>query len=216
MLYQQIKKCLLTGIGCLFPFTTMSAPAHYPDNQQLYDLYPWSLMYYYGQTVSNPLLQIFKTRLRKWPENIQSLELAHTLSEQNWLRRLVSPLVGIVELAGNMTIRYGKNEQTIYEFDPYLIFRWANFPWNHYVNTSLGLAEGVSYDTAVPDIEKRQNSNTKRLLNYLMFEATFAAPMYPRLQVLARIHHRSGAYGLYRAGNTGSNNVGIGMRYLFN
>jgi hypothetical protein len=124
-------------------------------------------------------------------------------------------LVGIVQVAGNATIRQGDNQHTIYEADPYLLFRWANMPWDHYINTSFGLGEGVSYDSSVPAIEKRQNNNTKRLLNYLMFEATFALPRYPTLQVVARIHHRSGAYGLYHAGNTGSNDVGLGIRYLF-
>jgi hypothetical protein len=31
----------------------------------------------------------------------------------------------------------------------------------------------------------------------------------------ARIHHRSGAYGLYHAKNAGSNVVGIAIKYLF-
>jgi hypothetical protein len=68
----------------------------------------------------------------------------------------------------------------------------------------------------MPSLEKRSNTNTKRLLNYLMLEAAFALPAYPQVQLLARIHHRSGAFGLYRAGNTGSNDVGLGIRYLFN
>lgn len=194
------------------PMTAIGGSAATPG---LYDQYPWSGMYYYGQTVSAPLIRIFIGDMERWPENIQSLELAHTLDQNNFLRRLVSPIVGVTQLAGNVTVRYGKNQNTIYEFDPYLIFRWANLPWNHYVDTSLALAEGVSYDTSVPAIEKRQNNNTKRLLNYLMFEATFAHPCYPRLQAVARIHHRSGAYGLYHAGNTGSNDIGLGVRYLF-
>lgn len=211
-----MKKRLISLISCLLPLTALSAPVIYPENQKLYDQYPWSFMYYYGQTLNTPLINILEGKeWRRWPEHIQSIELARTLSEENIVRRFFSPLVGVIQLAGNFTVRYGKNENTIYEFDPYLIFRWANLPWNHYVNTSLALAEGVSYDTSVPAIEKRQNTNTKRLLNYLIVEATFAHPSYPRLQLLARIHHRSGVYGLYHAGNTGSNDVGLGLRYLF-
>jgi hypothetical protein len=112
-------------------------------------------------------------------------------------------------------MRNGSNEPTIYEFDPYIAFRWANFPWNGYVNTSFAIGEGISYTTSVPALEKKDNEFTKRLLNYLMFEATFAAPGDPRLQFLVGIHHRSGAYGLYHAGNTGSNDIGVGIRYLF-
>jgi hypothetical protein len=188
---------------------------YYPQGQHLYDAYPWALTYYYGITLHDALARIIgQGDIHRWPEHLQSFEVAHTFSEQNGLRRLVSPLVGVVAIAGDFAIRSGSNEPTIYEFDPYLQFRWANFPWNQYVVTSLAVGEGISYVTSVPAIERRYSNNTKRLLNFLMLEATFAFPSYPRLQLVARIHHRSGAYGLYRAGNSGSNVIGLGLRYL--
>ena len=183
--------------------------------QKLYDTYPWASMAYYGITGSNALAQILRGDLDRWPEHIQSLELAYTLNEHNVVRQFFSPLVGVVQLAANYTVRHGRHESTVYEFNPYIGWRWANFPWNHYVNTSFSIGEGISYGTSVPSLEKRSNENTKRLLNYLMLEATFAAPQYPRAQMVVRIHHRSGAFGLYGAGNTGSNDIGLGLRYLF-
>jgi hypothetical protein len=188
----------------------------YPQNQKLYDLYPWSILYYYGISSSDPLFRMVAGDFHRWPEHIQSLELEYTLSEQNSVRRFFNPLVGIVQVAGNLTVRKGSQQQTIYEFDPYIAFRWANFPWNHYVNTSFALGEGISYATSIPALESKYgNKNAKRLLNYMLIEATFASPSYPRLQLVTRIHHRSGAFGLYHAGNTGSNDVGLGIRYLF-
>ncbi|TAK73128.1 MAG: hypothetical protein EPO11_08910 [Gammaproteobacteria bacterium] len=208
--YHTIKRGLIILWGSFISFTAMGA------TPSLYDQHPWSVLYYYGFTVNNSLLQVLSLQdLDRWPEHIQSVEVAHTLSEDNFLRRLVNPIVGVVQLAGNVTVRDGDNEHTIYEFDPYVIFRWANLPWNQYVNTSFAFAEGVSYATSVPAIEKDDNDNTKRFLNYLMFEATFALPSYPQLQLAARVHHRSGAYGLYHAGNSGSNDIGIGISYLF-
>ncbi len=196
--------------------TKPSIPLTSLTGQNLYDHYPWSVLYYYGWTVSNPLIDVLTLHdLQRWPETIQSFELAYTLSEQNPVRRFFNPIVGVIQLAGNFTVRDGKNEPTIYEFDPYMIFRWANFPWNKYLNTSFALAEGVSYVTSVPAVEKKDNDNTKRFLNYLIVELTFAAAEFPRLQLVARIHHRSGAFGLYHAGNTGSNDLGLGLRYLF-
>ena len=194
------------------PVITTSA---YPSDQTLYDKYNWSATYYYGITVSDALTRILRGTIHRWPEHIQSLELAHTLSPDNGFRKFFSPLVGVVQLAGNVTIRNGSGEPTIYEFDPYVAWRWANFPWNKAINTSLAIGEGISYTTSIPTLEKKDNDNTKRLLNYLMLEATFAPASYPRLQFVARIHHRSGAYGLYHAGNTGSNDIGLGIRYLF-
>ena len=198
------------------PATTLTTPSlHDLNGQQLYDIHPWMLTYYNGIGSKTSLIQILSGNFVRWPENVQSVELAKTLDENNWFRRLVSPLVGVVQLAGNVAIRHGKNENTIYEVDPYIAFRWANFPWNDYVTTSLAIGEGVSYASSVPWVEKRNNHNVRRLLNYLMLEATFAPPSYPQLQLIARIHHRSGAYGLYHAGNSGSNVLGLGIRYLF-
>lgn len=198
------------------PFSAFAVNPTDPLGQALYDKYKWNMMYFYGATMSNALTAIIVGDMNRWPEHVQSVELAKTLDEDNFLRRLVNPLVGVVQLAGNFTLRVGSNQHTIYEFNPYLSFRWANWPWNHRVVTSLAIGEGLSYDTSVSSLEKRTNQNTKRLLNYLMLEAAFGLPQYPEVQLFARIHHRSGAYGLYRAGNTGSNSVGAGVRYLFN
>lgn len=186
-------------------------------NQELYDQKQWSLLYYYGQTVNGALIGIPTGNFKHWPEHIQSFELAYTLDENNRFRQFFNPIVGVVQIAGNYTVRYGNQESRINEFDPYIMFRWANFPWNDTVTTSLALAEGVSYVSSVPSIEKRgaDNNNLGHLLNYLMFEATFARPSQPELQLVVRIHHRSGAFGLYQVSNGGSNDIGLGIRYLF-
>lgn len=218
MFYQRIKTwtfCLIVCLSALTQLNALAAPLSAPSDQKLYEQYPWAATYYYGITGSDALARMFEGEFHRWPEHVQSLELSHTLDQNNVLRRLVSPLVGVVQLAGNVTLRSGSNQPRIYEFDPYLAFRWANLPWNHYVNTSFAIGEGVSYATSVPSLERKYSDDNKRFLNYLMLEATFALPDHPQWQLVARIHHRSGAYGLYHAGNTGSNDVGLGIRYLF-
>ncbi len=192
----------------------MAIPAPDLTGQALYDTKHWSLMYYYANTVNAALVGTFIGNYKEWPEHIQSLELAYTLDQNNRFRQFFHPIVNVVQLAANATVRQGVNDHTIYEFNPYIIFRWANYPWNHYVNTSLALAEGVSYDSSVSYMERRGNDNFKRLINYLMFELTLSAPSKPDLQLVLRVHHRSGAYGLYQADNTGSNDIGIGIRYF--
>ena len=218
MRHKKVICPLFFMVFCLLVPTYVFAKSQtsYPEGQKLYDAYPQSLLYYYGLTFNNPLFHVLTLNsLKRWPEEIQSIEYAYTLPEKNVIRRFFNPLVGVVQIAGNITLRNGRHEPPIYEFDPYIIFRFANWPWNHYVSTSFAIAEGVSYVTAIPTLEKKDNDDTKRLLNYLMLEATLASPRYPRLEFVIRIHHRSGAYGLYRAGNTGSNDIGLGMRYLF-
>ena len=205
---------LLTSLNTQAKEIKLQNPPCIPQ-KTLYDQYPWAVTYYYGITVKDALVRIAGGEFHRWPEHVQSLELAYTLNENNTVRRFFYPIVGVVQLAGNVTVRQGSNEHTIYEFDPYIAFRWANFPWNRYITTSLAVGEGLSYDSSVPSLERKANVDTKRLLNYLMLEASFAAPNYPNWQLIARIHHRSGAFGLYHAGNTGSNVVGLGIRYLF-
>lgn len=214
-LRMKIVKIISTAALLCLTCTKLYAADTIAPTPSIYDQRPWSLMYYWGQTMDDTLAGLFGGEYNRWPEHIQSVELAKTLTPDNPIRRFFSPLVGVVQFAGNTTVRSGSNQPTIYEFDPYLLFRWSNLPWNHIVNTSFAIGEGVSYDTSVPAIESRNNDNTKRLLNYLAFEATFAAPSHPEWQFVAKIHHRSGAYGLYHAGNTGSNDIGVGIRYLF-
>jgi predicted porin len=143
--------------------------------------------------------------------------LAYTLAPENPVSRFFWHIRAKFQLAGNFALRYedGKMNDPIYEGDGYFVVRWRNFPWNRYLATTLAIGEGVSYVSRVPQVEEEDNDNTKKLLNYLMLEATFALPRYPRTQILYRIHHRSGVFGAYGAGNSGSNTIGVGLRYHF-
>ena len=216
---QQMKlKITLLLLVILIPLTSYgNQPCInlYPDCQTLYDENPWSIAYYYGITGDDTFGQMVGGQFHRWPEHVQSAELAYTLNKDNVVRRFFSPVVGVVQLAANVAIRQGSNEPTIYEFDPYIGFRWANFPWNKTVMTTFALGEGISYASHVPAIERSNSKETKQLLNYMLVEVTVAAPAYPRLQLMFRIHHRSGAFGLYGAGNSGSNVIGLGIKYLF-
>jgi hypothetical protein len=188
----------------------------YNYNLNVYQAYPWSILYYYGLTSTHTLGQTFKGEFTRAGEYIDTIEVAYTPQKTGkFLESLPSPL--ILQLAANVTYRNGPedNYDPIYEFDPYFILRWTYFPWNNYLDMTAAAAEGVSYDTSVPGIEKNSTDQTGHFLNYLMFETTFALPKYPRLQAVLRIHHRSGAYGLYGYGNCGSNVLGLGIRYLF-
>src|SRR5580658_8706042 len=106
------KRWCLLSIPFYFVITTVwcANVSNYSADTKLYDRYPWSLTYYYGVTCEDRLLRITKFGIHRWPEHIQSLELSHTLDQQNFLRQWVSPVVSIVQLAGNFTVRVGSNE----------------------------------------------------------------------------------------------------------
>src|SRR5687768_11786286 len=99
---------LLLGFYSLLPSLAAATPPL--TNQQLYNQYPWMVTYYYGITVSDALVRIFEGDFHRYPEHVQSLELAHTLNSNNVIRRFFSPVVGVVQIAGNLTVRNGSNE----------------------------------------------------------------------------------------------------------
>ncbi|MCD6073710.1 MAG: hypothetical protein K0Q70_593 [Rhodospirillales bacterium] len=97
-----------------------------------------------------------------------------------------------------------------------IVARWLDFPWNETVRTSFAAGEGLSYASSIPEIEReRSPGNNSRLLNYLMIEAELAPPDEEQWSFVARIHHRSGVFGLYDGVSKGSNLVTAGIRYRF-
>ncbi len=81
-------------------------------------------------------------------------------------------------------------------------------PW-----LSVFLVEGVSYLTEVSNYERTFRNRYSQFLNYLAFEVE--ALVNPRFSVVGRIHHRSGAYGVYSGVREGSNGYMVGLRYRF-
>lgn len=177
----------------------------------------WGVFIYHSWMTNNnigPVLTAQDIHFKYGTMN--SIDLSYQLAPANPLRRFFQPLVSTIELAGNITQRHDPNG-LIYEFDPYLNFRWKTFPWDHYVTTTFAIGDGLSYATSIPQREEHDssNNNAKRLLNFLVLEATFAAPSHPDLQLVLRVNHRCGAWGLFGAGNLSSNAIGLGIRYLF-
>jgi hypothetical protein len=81
-------------------------------------------------------------------------------------------------------------------------------PW-----LSVFLVEGVSVLSEVSNYERTFRNRYSQFLNYLAFEVE--ALVNPRWSVVGRIHHRSGAYGVYSGVREGSNGYLLGVRYRF-
>jgi len=117
------------------------------------------------------------------------------------------------ELEGQVAKHF--DEQDHWEFNALGISRWLPFPWDNYIDTSFAMGLGISYATETPEIEKQNHSDTNQFLAILLFEVAFALPDVPQWDVVARIHHRSGAFGLFNGVTGASNAWGVGMRYNF-
>ncbi len=79
-------------------------------------------------------------------------------------------------------------------------------PW-----LSFGIIEGLSYYTKVGNYEKTYREKYSQLLNYLGFEIEMA--VNKELSLVGRIHHRSGAFGIFNGAHGGGNGYLVGLRY---
>ena len=94
--------------------------------------------------------------------------------------------------------------------------RYDAFPWNHIVRTSVAASTGINFASrpAYGEINGKED-RTSRLLHYLAPEITFAAPSRPQRELVVRLHHRSGAYGLFGCTTCATNFLTTGLRHRF-
>ncbi len=116
------------------------------------------------------------------------------------------------EVEGQVLKHIGEQEHV--ELVSSINVRWITFPWNRYLDTTVAFGGGLSLATEVPVLERRDpdNSDAAALLHYVMLEASFGLPN-SRWSVVARVHHRSGIFGLFS--HSGSNVLSAGLRYRF-
>ena len=79
---------------------------------------------------------------------------------------------------------------------------------------NLSILEGLSYNSEHSYYEKTTkygNGKSSQLLNYLALE--IEVPVDKSYSFLGRIHHRSGAYGIFDGVHGGSNGYLLGVKY---
>ena len=81
-------------------------------------------------------------------------------------------------------------------------------PW-----LNIFFEEGVSLLTAASNWERTERENYSTFLNYLAFEVE--GLVTPEWSIVGRIHHRSGAFGVYSGVREGSNGYLLGVRHRF-
>jgi hypothetical protein len=93
-------------------------------------------------------------------------------------------------------------------------FRWVDFPWNRWVETSFFMGIGLSYSSRVYTIDRERHPGEER--SHLKFDwpiqFTFALPKWPQHQIVIFNDHISGGH-VFDEG--GVNSVGIGYRLEF-
>ena len=95
--------------------------------------------------------------------------------------------------------------------------RWAGFPWNETVHTSVSFAPlGISYTTAVSPLERGQDGKGSQTLNWLFLEVALSSPRDKSTEFFARLHHRCAVYDLLNNyGANGEDFFTLGLRRRF-
>ncbi len=170
----------------------------------------WSLGAFYGKQTDNTLGQLASGSMDLTSSKLYSIEAAREFSINSALGRFFMPVVSSVALAFNYTHQV-ENPKNLDQFTPMIILRWRRV---FFTPVSLAFGEGASFSTRISARETRSDkdaNDTKKLLNYLLFEAS-VSPINS-LDFVLRLHHRSGMFGLYGARNNGATALQIGLRY---
>lgn len=176
--------------------------------------YRYAMLVYTGAMTCNTLGQVVGGDFKLDDEHLYTIEFSYIFRPEQGIRRYFGPLFQSIEANINITY-HDDHGHPIYEFIPYLSYRWKKFPWDNVLKTSISLGEGVSWVSNVSTREHRNSEDPQKILNYLNFELTAALAAYPQIELVGRIHHRSGVFGLYHSTNSGSSAVGVGLRCYF-
>ena len=107
--------------------------------------------------------------------------------------------------------------QDNWEFDSVFMLRWNTFPWDSVIDTSIAVGDGLSIASETPKLEYTRygKDESSALLNFVMAEFTFALPDVPGPELVMRMQHRSGTFGLINNTSDASTAFTWGIRYRF-
>jgi hypothetical protein len=119
-----------------------------------------------------------------------------------------------LDLEAGAAYRFG--DEDMGEFWGAIFLRYDDFPWNDTLYTTIAANTGVSLITEGSDFERsRSDGKGSLLLHYLAPEITFAHPDNKDVELLIKLHHRSGVFGLFDGVHGGSTFVAGGIRFRF-
>lgn len=197
--------------------------------RQITETVPYDLADYIPEPTPTPLIQVaaevatppeeFKEwRATLWNGVMTNNDFGESLTFQE-LEFEDSGLLGVgvsrtltggnsVKIEGELQLFRHFGRQDHYEGTAALALRWEMSP-----SLSIAIVEGVSYATALPEIEDDNNTDESVFLNYLALEIEYFYT--PNWAIAGRLHHRSGAYGQFGGAVGGSNAYLVGLRRRF-
>ncbi len=125
-----------------------------------------------------------------------------------WGRVDVEPEIGLGQ-------RFGEQAET--EVWGAFFFRYRGFPWDDRIVTTMAISTGLNYasDISEKEQDRAKDGEGARVMHFFSPEITFALPQAPQYEVLFRVHHRSGVFGLVSDAWGGAQYGTIGLRWRF-
>jgi hypothetical protein len=133
--------------------------------------------------------------------------------------RRLATVFNIIDIEGELGTAKRFGDQTEGEFWGAIYVRYIAFPWNNFIYTTFAVSTGLNYATGISDFEKAHSELNPpagtHVQHYFSPELTFALPEHKERQLVIRLHHRSGAYGVISGAMSAATYITVGFRYWF-
>ena len=120
-----------------------------------------------------------------------------------------------LEIEGQLLQHFGREDST--EVAAAAVLRSGQIGLAGPVSANLAWGNGLSYALTQPRYEIGRGGvrgvDTVQLQYHMSFETEITSARNPRVHYVARLHHRSGIYGVISPSRTGSNYIGVGLRF---
>ena len=120
-----------------------------------------------------------------------------------------------LEVEGQLVKHFGIQDHI--EATGALVVRSGEIPIGKRPSLNLAIANGLSYAFERPKYELgpsgKQGVDSRYLQYHIGLEAELTPSPQARVHLVAKLHHRSGIYGVISPRTTGSNFIGAGLRF---
>ncbi len=81
----------------------------------------------------------------------------------------------------------------------------------------MAVSTGMNWASEITDVEqdRANDGEGSQWMHFFAPEVTFALPSHPDTELLIRIHHRSGVFGLVSDAFGGAQYATVGLRFRF-
>lgn len=168
---------------------------------------------YAGWYVDNSLGQVLVTA----PETPFTWDYEGDYIVATAVSRRVATMWGKVDVEPEIGVgqRFGEQDET--EVWGAFFFRYHGFPWDRYLVNTIAVSTGLNYASGISDREqsRARDHEGDQLMHFFAPEITFASPRAPQYELVFRMHHRSGVFGLVSSAWGGAQYGAIGFRVRF-